>query len=93
VTKLAGTAGCLIVVAAGAMLVVAVPSSAPGLVVMLAGTVGLAVVLVRSLRRPGRIERPRRERAVPLPDPDRAYFDALHETPPGSGPRPGAGQR
>jgi len=63
------------------VLTLALRSSAPGLAVMLGGTLGVAVMLIRSVGAAGRRERPRRARAVPRRDPDLAYFDALREAP------------
>lgn len=80
-TKLAGTAVALAVIAVGAVLEAAVQSALPGLLVMLAGVFGLAVVLIRSVGNPDRTERPRRAETSREHDPDRAYFDALREVP------------
>ena len=93
-TKLAGTAGSLAVIAVGAVLTLAVRSSSlPGAVVMLIGLVGLAAMLIRSVGGPGRRERPHRATIAPEHDPDRAYFAALREAPPTATTRNPAGAR
>ena len=81
VTRLTGPVGFLTVTATGAVLDVAVRPSLPGLIVMLAGALGLAVVLIRSEGDPGRTERSRRVGIAAKHDPDREYFDALRDVP------------
>ncbi|HLK41785.1 MAG TPA: hypothetical protein VKV34_00470 [Thermoleophilia bacterium] len=86
-------AGSLVMIAAGIVLTLAVRSPVPGLLVMLAGVVGLSVALIRSVGGPGRRERPHQAQAVPQHDPDRMYFDALRDVTPATTPRNPAAAR
>ncbi|HZP49615.1 hypothetical protein [Actinocrinis sp.] len=80
--RLTGKAASLVAIAVGAVLVLAVRMPVPGLIVTLAGVVGLTVALLRSVGDGGRRERQRRGQADPPHDPDRVYFDALRAVPP-----------
>lgn len=91
-TRLVGTAGSAAVIVVGIVLGFAAGLWVPGVIVMIAGAAGLAVVLRRSSGGSGQRKRSRPERepdVVPAArqDPDRAFFEALRDVPPSATPR------
>jgi hypothetical protein len=89
---LVGTAGSVAVVAVGIVLGLVAGLWVPGVIVMIAGAAGLAVVLRQSSGGSGQRKRPRPDREpdvapIARQDPDRAFFEALRDVPPSATPR------